>query len=189
VTTPSGSPPFHKVSERLLQHGAVVDFYQSTFEGPDGQTFERDVVKHPGAVSVVALEADGSVVMVRQFRAAMEQDVLEIVAGKRDVADEPLEVTAARELEEEVGLIAGRYVKLAEVAHSPGFCDEVNHVFLATDLSETQASNQGIEEEHMTVERVALDDVVAMISNGQIIDAKSIVGLLLTRERIASTRT
>jgi ADP-ribose pyrophosphatase len=127
--------------------------------------------------------------MVRQFRAAMEQDLLEIVAGKRDVADEPLEVTAARELEEEVGLIAGSYVKLAEVAHSPGFCDEVNHVFLATDLSETQAANQGIEEEYMTVERVSLDDVVAMITDGRIIDAKTIVGLLLTRERLARARS
>jgi 8-oxo-dGTP pyrophosphatase MutT (NUDIX family) len=179
--------PFRKISERLLQQGAVVAFYETTFEGPDGQTFERDVVKHPGAVSVVALDTDGSVVMVRQFRAALERDVLEIVAGKRDVADEPLEITAARELEEEVGLVAGSYVKLAEVAHSPGFTDEINHVFLATDLSETQISHQGIEEENMTIERVPLEDVVGMISSGEITDAKSIVGLLLTRERLASS--
>jgi 8-oxo-dGTP pyrophosphatase MutT (NUDIX family) len=179
---------FQKVSEQLLQHGAVVDFYRSTFVGPDGETFDRDVVKHPGAVSVVALDGDGSVIMVRQFRASLEDDVLEIVAGKRDVADEPLEVTAARELEEEIGMVAGSLVKLAEVAHSPGFTDEINHVFLATDLTETHIDHQGIEEEHMTIERIPLDDVVAMIIDGRIIDAKSIVGLLLTRERLAATR-
>ena len=177
---------FRKVSERLLNQGAVVGFYETTFEGPDGQTFDRDVVKHPGAVSVVALDADNSVVMVRQFRAALDTEVLEIVAGKRDVDDEPLEITAARELEEEIGMVAGTMVKLCELAHSPGFCDEINHIFLATQLTATSSSLQGIEEEYMTVERVPLDDVPVMVARGELTDAKSIVGLLLTRERLAA---
>ncbi len=180
------SSPFRKVGEELIHQGGVVAFYDATFEGPDGTVFHRDVVKHPGAVSVVAVDDEGYVVMVRQFRAAMEADLLEIVAGKRDVPGEPPEVTAARELEEEAGLVAETWVKLAEVAHSPGFADEVNHVYLATDLTATATQTQGIEEAFMTIERVRLADAVALITDGRIIDAKSIIGLLLTRERLAS---
>lgn len=178
------SDHFRKVREDLIHQGAVVGFYEATFVGPDGHEFQRDVVRHPGAVSVVAVTDDHHVLMVRQFRAALEADLLEIVAGKRDVADEDPIVCAARELAEEVGHSAERYELLTPLVQSPGFCDEVNLIYLATGLVETQRSVQGIEEEHMTVERIPLADVRRLIAEGAIVDAKSLVGLLITLDRL-----
>jgi ADP-ribose pyrophosphatase len=159
---------------------------QATFEGPDGDTFERDVVHHPGAVDVVPVLADGkTVILVRQYRAAVERELLEIPAGKRDVGEEPVEETARRELEEEVGMRAGRLQLLCEFYNSPGFSDELSYVFLALDLEPCDSSLQGVEEQHMTVEHVSLDDVPALIAAGELLDAKSIIGLCLAREALA----
>jgi 8-oxo-dGTP pyrophosphatase MutT (NUDIX family) len=177
---------FRKVSEQLVHQGNVVSFWEGTFVGPDGTEFTRDIVRHPGAVSIVPLFDDGTVVLVRQYRAAVEAELLEIPAGKLDVDGEPLEVCAARELEEEVGCRAERLEELVGFAQSPGFCDEINHVFLATGLTEVPQNRQGIEEEHMVTERFALADVPRLVADGTIIDAKSIVGLLLTIERVAA---
>ena len=160
--------------------------FEVEFESPDGDHMRRDVVRHPGAVSVVPLLDDGRVVMVRQFRTAVEDLVLEIPAGKRDVADEPPELTAHRELAEEVGYRAGRLDKLCELLHSPGFCDEVNHLFLARDLVAGERAVEGPEETHMTIEHVPLDDVVELIADGSITDAKSVAALLMARQLVAS---
>jgi nudix-type nucleoside diphosphatase (YffH/AdpP family) len=164
----------------------LISVASGTFEAPDGSTFTRDIVHHPGAVSVVPFLGDSNeVVLVRQYRAAVDRVLLEIPAGKRDVANEPPEETARRELIEEVGLRAGRLERLAEFYNSPGFCDEHSFVFLAQDLEPANTDLQGIEEQHMTVERVALDDVVDLIRSGEIIDAKTIIGLTLARQALA----
>jgi ADP-ribose pyrophosphatase len=158
---------------------------QATFADPSGQTFDRDVVHHPGAVSVVPVVDDATVIMVRQYRAAVDRELLEIPAGKRDVDGEDIETLARRELEEEIGMRAGTLVKLAEFYNSPGFCDEHSFVFLARDLTSTATAAKGIEEEHMTIENVALAEVPALIAAGALVDAKSIIGLCLARERLA----
>ena len=157
------------------------------YAAPDGAEFERDVVHHPGAVSVVpVLDGGATVVLVRQYRSAVDRELLEIPAGKRDVDGEAPEVTAGRELEEEVGLRAGRLVKLGEFFNSPGFCDEHSHVYMGLDLEPCTTSFQGVEETHMTIERVAMADVPALIASGAIVDAKTIIGLCLARERLSS---
>ena len=125
------------------------------------------------------------VVLVRQYRAAVDLEILEIPAGKRDVAGEAPELTAHRELAEEVGLTAGRLVKLAEFYNSIGFSDELSHVFLGTELSPVPDDRQGEEEEHMTVERIRLDDVPALVAAGELVDAKTVIGLLMAREHLA----
>ena len=174
-----GSATFTKLDERSIYEGAVISVAVGRFAGPDGDPFERDVVHHPGAVSAVPLLADGTVVLVRQYRAALDEDLLEIPAGKRDVVGEEPSLTAARELEEEIGMRAGRLELLAEFYNSPGFSDEHSYVFLAEDLVETETDLQGIEEQHLVVERVALTDVPAMIADGRLRDAKTIIGLTL----------
>jgi len=166
----------------------LITVVEATFAGPSGDTFERDVVHHPGAVVVVPVLDDGRhVLMVRQYRAALDEVLLEIPAGKRDVDGEPVEETARRELEEEVGMRAGRIEKLAEFYNSPGFSDEHSFLFVALDLEECRSSAQGVEEEHMTIERVALDDLPALVASGELTDAKSIVGLSLTAAFLART--
>jgi ADP-ribose pyrophosphatase len=179
-------PRFEVTSEREVWHGPLLRFTVATVAGPDGATFEREVVHHPGAVSVVPVADDGdAVLLVRQYRVAVGRDLLEIPAGKRDVEGEPPEATARRELEEEVGMRAGRVEKLAEFYNSPGFCDEHSYVFLALDLTPAASSAHSEEEQHMTVERVLLDDVPVLIASGELMDAKSIIGLCLAREALA----
>ncbi len=176
---------FEKVGERLIHQGDRISLGRATYEAPDGMTFERDVVHHPGAVGVVPVTDEGTaVLLVRQYRSAVDAELLEIPAGLRDVAGEPPIETARRELIEEVGMRAGRIEKLCAFHNSPGFCDEVVHVFAAYDLEPCELDRQGIEEAHMTIEKVALDDVPAMIASGAITDAKTVIGLSLLRESL-----
>ncbi|MEY2468640.1 MAG: 8-oxo-dGDP phosphatase [Actinomycetota bacterium] len=176
---------FRKRSERELHSGSLISLGEGTFVGPDGAEFNRDIVHHPGAVSVVPLEADGTVLLVRQYRAAVDRDLLEIPAGKRDVADEPPELTAHRELAEEVGRVAGRMELLGTFYNSPGFCDEYSYTYLARDLTETAIEAHSVEEEAMLVEYVPLPVALGMIVSGEIVDAKTIIGLMLAKDRLA----
>jgi ADP-ribose pyrophosphatase len=180
-------PPFRKLAEREIYRGHLISVGAARFAGPDGEEFDRDIVHHPGAVSCVPIVDGTHVIMVRQFRAAIDDDLLEIPAGKRDVEGEAPELTAHRELEEEIGMRAGRMVKLAEFYNSPGFTDEHSFVFMGLDLTEVGAPDpQGPEEHVMTIERVALDDIPALIRGGQLMDAKSIIGISLAREQLRS---
>jgi len=138
---------------------------------------------------MVPLLADRrSVVRARQYRGPIAATQLEIPAGLCDLEgeDDPI-VTAQRELAEEVGKQAGSLDLLAEAYTSAGISDELVRVYLATDLIDVPDDRQGVEEAHMTLEEVALDDVPAMIAGGRLTDAKSIIGLLLTRERLAES--
>jgi ADP-ribose pyrophosphatase len=154
----------------------------------DAGTFRRIVVRHPGAVVVVPVDASGAALCVRQWRVATGGPVLEVPAGKRDVDGEPPARTAARELEEEVGVRAGTLVKLAEFWNTPGFCDEYSHLYLALDLEETGATAPTSPEERaIVVERVALGDVERRIARRELVDAKSIIGLLLARAHLAGS--
>jgi 8-oxo-dGTP pyrophosphatase MutT (NUDIX family) len=176
--TESSSPSgFRFVGEREIHRGHVIQVVEGEFVSPDGETMYRDVVRHPGAVSVVPVDGD-DIVLVRQYRAPAHRELLEIPAGKRDVPDEPPEVTAIRELEEEVGFTTDAVVPLARFFNSVGFSDEYSHVFLATDLRPVPLDPQGPEEAHMTIERVPVDQAAAWVADGRIEDAKTVVGVL-----------
>jgi 8-oxo-dGTP pyrophosphatase MutT (NUDIX family) len=179
-----GAGGFHHVHDDLIHEGHVIRLVTSHHTAPDGSAFTREVVRHPGAVSVVPLHEDGTVTLVRQYRAALDAELLELPAGKRDVDGEDPARTAERELVEEVGLRAARLDLLVEFVNSVGFSDERSLVYLGVGLEEVASDRQGLEELHMTVERVHLDDVPAMIAAGELIDAKTVLGLTLTRERV-----
>ena len=176
---------FEPLREERVHHGHVIDVYRSWFRAPDGTEIVRDVVRHPGAVAALPLLDSGEVVLVRQFRAPFGREMLEIPAGKLDVAGEDLAAAAARELAEEVGLAAGRMEPLVRYNGSVGFCDEVIHVFLATELTPVAHERQGPEEEHMEEVRLTLDDALAAVWAGDITDGKTVVGLLAARVRAA----
>lgn len=160
-------------------------------EAPGGEIVARTVVRHPGAVVVVPVDSDERfALLVRQYRAAVAGSVLEVPAGKRDVDGEPPATTAARELEEELGLRAGRLVKLAEFFNTPGFCDEYTHLYAALDLTETgSTAPTSAEEREMTVERVPLAEIERLVAARELVDAKSIIGLLLARSLLAGAHT
>jgi len=141
----------------------------------------RHVVHHPGAVVVVPVDDQDRVVMVRQWRVAADRELLEVPAGKRDVDGESPEATAARELEEEIGMRAGSLQLLCEFYNSPGFCDEYTHLFLATDLVPTARAAATAEEAAMTIELVALDAVDDLVARRDVVDAKTIIGVYAAR--------
>lgn len=175
---PRSASGFRRTGRREVYEGWLIRVEAVEFETPDGDTFTRDIVRHPGAVSVVPVDGD-EVVLIRQFRAPAEEDLLEIPAGKRDVAGEPPEETALRELAEEVGLTtATPLVLLSEFYNSVGFSDEYSYVYLATDLEPAPLDRQGPEEHHMTTERWPLDDIAGAVADGRIKDAKTVIGLL-----------
>ena len=158
-----------------------------TIEAPDGEQARRVVVRHDGAVVVVPVLADrATAVLVHQYRAAADVELLEVPAGKRDVEGEDPAATAARELEEEVGYTAGRLVKLGEFFNAPGSSDEYSHVYVALDLVAAGGPRPtSVEEKHMVIEHVALADTEMLIAGRRLVDGKSIIGLLLARAYLA----
>lgn len=179
---------FRHVGDRLVHQGYIWHVAVADYESPDGETFQRDIVRSPGAVAAVPLRigADGvaSVVLVSQYRPPFDGYVLEVPAGMRDVPGEPTAVTAARELVEEVGLQAGNLEHLIDMYPSAGMTDSVLTLYLATDLTEVPRETHGPEEAHMEVLELALDDAVEMVVRGEIHDAKTIIGLLLVERRL-----
>lgn len=181
------------VDSKVLHRGAFLEFRIDTVERADGTRATRDIAGHPGAVAIVAIDAEDRVALVRQWRLPAEAALLEIPAGGLDIdADgrkEDPDVAARRELEEETGTRAASWRKLGEFYTAPGFTDELMHLYIATDL--TPAGGDGRlgpdEDERLIVEWRPWQEAVAAIERGEIRDAKSIVGLFwLERLRRAS---
>jgi len=185
--TPEGElPVFTQTGEETVHRGWFIRVQRATFLDPDGVPFERDIVRHPGAVAVVAVTGDGAVVLVRQYRPAVDRWLLEVPAGTCDVDGEPPVAAAGRELAEEVGYRAARLTHLCSTAVTPGFCDEIAHVFLATGLTAVPTGRQGAEEAFMEVVEVPLDVFDGMVDDGSIVDASTILGVGLARRRLAA---
>ncbi|HJX91811.1 MAG TPA: NUDIX hydrolase [Pyrinomonadaceae bacterium] len=170
------------LNSRKVFDGSVFDVTVDTIQ--EGELiYQRDVVRHPGSAVIVPVFADGTVALVKQYRHPAVRYLLEIPAGTLDEGEKP-EVGAARELEEELGVVAGKMEKLSEFFVSPGFCEEKMWVYLATELTET--SQRLDEDEVIEVVRLTLTEALEMISDGEIEDAKTIIGLMLAAPRIGS---
>jgi len=170
------------LNSRQVFDGSVFDVTVDTIQ--EGELiYQRDVVRHPGSAVIVPVFADGTVALVKQYRHPAVRYLLEIPAGTLDEGEKP-EVGAARELEEELGVVAGKMEKLSEFFVSPGFCEEKMWVYLATELTET--SQRLDEDEVIEVVRMTLTEALEMISDGEIEDAKTIIGLMLAAPRIGS---
>ena len=184
----AGGGAFRHLGDRLVHQGHVWHVAVAEFESPTGEHFQRDIVRSPGAVAAVPVYHDDAgvarVVMVRQYRPPFDESIIEVPAGMRDVPGEPTEVTAAREMVEEVGLEAGRLQHLVDLYSSPGMTDSVLSLYLATELTAVERSTHGPEEDHMDVLDVPLSEAVGMIVAGEIHDAKTIIGLLLAERAL-----
>jgi ADP-ribose pyrophosphatase len=168
------------LSSEEVYAGRIVRVVRDTVREA-GKTYVREVVGHPGGAAAVPVFADGTVAFVRQYRHPTRGYVLELPAGKLDPGERPAE-TAARELEEELGLVAGRMEQLSEFYTTPGFCAERLWVFLATDLVETERRHE--EDEIIEVVRMPFARALGMVASGEIDDAKTIIGLLLAARRL-----
>lgn len=174
----------HVVDSRTIHHGTYMEFRVLTIERADGSRGTREIVWHPGAVAIVAIDEQDRVLMVRQWRVAVGGALLEIPAGTLDVDAATGEIedpdgAAARELEEETGYRAGTWQKLGSFWTAPGFATELMHLYLATDLTPADGERLGPDEdERLELERVPWRDAVAAAERGEIADGKSLVGLL-----------
>ncbi len=141
--------------------GYAIELLERSIEAPDGSVFTRDVVRHLGAVAVLPVGEAGTVHLLRQYRASVDRYVVEMPAGLRDHQDEDLEVTARRELLEEMGLVAEHLEFLACVLNSSGFCDQRTWLYLATGLSSVPPVPDGIEEQFVERFTMSLADLVS----------------------------
>ena len=183
---PAGpAPSFRRVSEAEVFSGWIFSVGQAEFVDPDGRSFERFIVHHPGAVTIVPVDAERRVTLVRQYRAAVDRMVLEVPAGTCDVTNEPRQAAARRELAEEAGLEAEKMEVLIETFNTPGISDQRTTIFLATGLSPCPPRPMGIEEGFMTIETIALDDVETLVADGTLVDETTVLGLFLARARLA----
>jgi len=166
-------------SEEIFR-GRVFDVTVDTILERD-TTYKREVVHHPGSAVIVPVFPDGTVALVRQYRHPAVRYLLEIPAGTLNRGERP-EEGAARELEEELGFVAGKLEKLTEFFVSPGFCEEKMWLYLATEMTQTEQRLE--DDELLDVVRLPLSQALEMITAGEIEDAKTIIGLMLAAPRL-----
>jgi ADP-ribose pyrophosphatase len=162
------------ISSERIYEGRTINLRRDTVELPDGRHAQREIVEHPGAVSIVPILEDGTVILVKQFRAPINKVTLEIPAGKLEPGETP-EHCAARELAEETGYRAGRLEHKGTFYTTPGFSDEIMYLYLATDLR--PVDSQPDFDEFLAGERIGLEKLLEMAEQGKIIDAKTLVGI------------
>ena len=171
-----------QIETKTVYEGLIVNIRSDVAEIQNGSRVRREVVEHPGGVGIVPVTHDNKVLMVRQYRYPMETELLEIPAGKLGIGEKPIDC-AVRELSEETGCTAGRIVDFGAVYPSPGFCRETLFLFLALDLQ--QGDMHLDEDELLSVEAVGIDELIDMIMENKLPDAKSIIGIMKARDYLA----
>lgn len=155
-----------------IYDGKIVKLQVDEVILPNGKAAKREIIKHPGAVAVIAITNEDKLVMVEQYRKALERSIVEIPAGKLEPGEEPI-VTARRELEEETGYGAHTFTFLQAFATSPGFADEIIHLFVAKDLYQIEDKAGLDEDEFVELLEVSLEEAQAMVADERIYDAKT----------------
>jgi ADP-ribose pyrophosphatase len=176
----------HRTDRQLASAGAVLEFYRDTMVLPDGQVQTWDYVHHKkgGGACTVPVLPDGRILLIRQFRPAIDREALELPAGARDSSGEDPAVTAARELEEETGYRPGRMTKLAHILTAIAWCNESTDIYLARDLE--PVSSQHLDEaEEIELCIMSLDELCSRIFAGEIQDAKTVAGIMAYRSFLA----
>lgn len=171
-----------KFEERTIQttpifDGKVISLKVDDVTLPNGATSKREIINHPGAVAVIAITDDHKLLLVEQYRKAIERSIIEIPAGKLEKGEEPI-VTARRELEEETGYTTDDLTFVQAFATSPGFADEVIHIYLAKNLKKLEVAAALDEDEFVELMEVTLEEAEAMVADERIYDAKTAYAIL-----------
>jgi len=164
------------LESKVVYEGNLLTVYCDKVELPNGKEAGREFIRHPGAVAVVPVTPEGNIVLVRQYRYPVGKVMLEVPAGKLDKGEHP-DDCARRELEEETGYVAHKIKRLSSIYTTPGFTDEVIHLYIAEQL--TLATQRPDEDEFLEVEVYTKEQIRVMINDGTINDAKSMLALLL----------
>lgn len=175
--------PIKRLKRELRAQGTVIGLYKDTVL-VNGETAEWDYIHHDGAAAVVAVNDAGKLLMVRQYRNALDRFTLELPAGKLDSPDEPTLTCAMRELEEETGYKGGRFEYLETINTTVAFCNEKIDIYLATELIKTKQHLDP--EEEINVEEWDLDDLKEMIYSGKMTDGKTVAGIMTYAQKYRS---
>lgn len=175
------SEEFKRLNRRLVQKGAIIDYYKDTIAVPNGHIVEWDFIKHQGAAAVVPITDDGKVLMVRQYRNALDRYTLEIPAGGLNGPDEPTKLAAARELEEETGYRSDDLELLISINTTVAFCNEKIDIYLAKNLKPSQQHLD--EDEYIDVQAMDISELMQMIYDCRIMDAKTVSAILAYKEK------
>ena len=168
--------PLKRLSRELVYKGAIIDIYRDKVQAPDGNVQDYDFIGHKGAAAVMPVNDDGKILMVRQYRNALDRFTIEIPAGGLNGKDEPGIVCAARELEEETGYKSEDLELLISVNTTIAFCNEKIEIYIARNLKKT---SQHLDEcEFVEVEEYSIEELVEMVYKGQILDAKTVSAIL-----------
>ncbi|WP_085991971.1 NUDIX hydrolase [Oceanobacillus senegalensis] len=163
-------------SERIY-NGKIVQLQVDEVKLPDGKTSKREIIKHPGAVAVIALTPERKIVFVEQYRKPLEKSIIEIPAGKLDPGENPL-AAALRELEEETGYTANSLSFVTSFYSSPGFADELLHIYITDDLRKVENPKSGDEDEFVEIIELTLDEAKQYVEEERIHDAKTAYAVL-----------
>lgn len=164
--------------------GRIIDLTIEYLEYPSGNQTYREIVEHPGGAVIAGVFENREILLVRQYRHPFGKEIIELPAGKLDSGEDPL-LCAQRELREETGMTAGSWSKLTAIYTTPGFCNEVLHIFLAQGLT-PHKDGQALEEGEASIQliRLPITEAIAMIEREEIIDGKSIVGIMLAAKKL-----
>ncbi|WP_158889123.1 NUDIX domain-containing protein [Amycolatopsis anabasis] len=184
-----GTHEFRVASTKDVHIGRVVGLRIDEVVMPDGSTARREVVEHLGAVAIAAVDDDGAITLIHQYRHPLGHRLWELPAGLLDHEGEDPVAAAGRELAEEAGLAASRWETLVDVAASPGFTDEVVRVFLARDLSEVDREVLGEEEADLVIRKVPLPEAVAMALGGELVNGATVGGVLAAHAVLSGAAT
>ena len=174
-----------QVETKTVYEGMIVNIRRDVAELQDGRRVSREVVEHPGGVGIIPVTKDNKILMVKQYRYPMEEELLEIPAGKLDEGEAPFEC-AVRELSEETGCTAGKFVDFGAIYPSPGFCRETLYLYLALDLRYGEIHLD--DGEFLSVEAVGIDELVDKIMRNELTDAKSVIGIMKAKRYLETRR-
>lgn len=172
---------YKRLERTLVKKGAIIDYYHDTMQIPNGNTAVWDFIDHKGAAACVAVKDNGKLIMVRQYRNALERETVEIPAGGINPGED-MQTAALRELEEETGYKAGKCEFLLSIRTTVAFCNERIDIYLAEELVKGEQDLD--EDEYVAIEEYSLDELLAMIDDGKIQDSKTISALLAYYRRI-----
>lgn len=161
-----------------IYEGKILNLKVDTVEMPDKKYSKREIVEHPGGIAIVAITSQDSMVLVKQYRKAVESFLLEIPAGKLELNEEPKE-TAIRELKEEAGLESDKLTYISEFYTSPGYSDEKIHLFLAEDLRKVDYIPEP--GEFLEIVELPIEELTKMVKTGEIVDSKTIIGIFIAQ--------
>lgn len=177
---------YKRLKRELVAKGAIIDYYRDTMLIPNGNTAQWDLIDHKGAAAVVAVREDGKILMVRQYRNALERETLELPAGGLNGREEPTDAAAARELEEETGYVCGKLELLNSIYTTVAFCNEKIDIYLATELGHGKQHLD--EDEYLNVEAYDLEELKQMIYDCRLQDAKTICGIMTYASKLSGQR-